>query len=59
MVIGLSLNILYLNLFDKLYNFFDYVKFITRNISLYIFLLGLIIINLTYYLRREKYGICL
>ena len=54
LVIGLSFNILYLNLLTIGYNFSFYVNFITRRIECYYALIGFIIILLTLIIKGEK-----
>lgn len=54
LVIGLSFNILYLNLLTIGYNFSFYVNFITRRIECYYAIIGFIIILLTLLIKGEK-----
>lgn len=54
LVIGLSFNILYLNLLTIGYNFSFYVNFITRRIECYYTIIGFIIILLTLIIKGEK-----
>ena len=54
LVIGLSFNILYLNLLTIGYNFSFYVNLITRRIECYYALIGFIIILLTLIIKGEK-----
>ena len=58
MVIGFSLSILYLNI-SHMYNLYDYVNFIIRNKSFYIFLMGEFIINYIFIKGRYKNEKCL
>lgn len=46
-IIGSIYLISYLNLLTIGYNFFDYVKFITRRVECYYFIIGMIIMILT------------
>ena len=59
MTVGFVYIILYLNLLTIGYNFLDYVNFIIRRIECYFSLFGLIIINLSIYIKGDNYGICL
>ena len=59
MTIGFVYIILYLNLLTIGYNFLDYVNFISKRIECYFSLIGLIIINLSIYIKGDNYGICL
>lgn len=54
MVLGLSFNILYLNLLTLGYNFSFYVNFITRRIECYYTIIGFIIVLLTLIIKGEK-----
>ena len=56
-VLGISISILYLNILDDTYNLYNYVNFIIRKKSFYIFLLGELIININYIIGRYKYEI--
>ena len=46
-IIGSIYLICYLNLLTIGYNFFDYVKFITRRVECYYFIIGMIIMIIT------------
>lgn len=60
MIIGITMVILYLNILSYEYNFFEYVKFITKRWECYLFFIGLIIINLSLFFKGgKKYGIYL
>ena len=60
MVIGFIYLIIYLNLLTIGYNFVYYVHFITKRIECYFSLIGLIIINLSIYIKGDnKYGLYL
>lgn len=59
LVIGFIYIILYLNLLTIGYNFTYYVNFIIRRIECYFALLGLIIINLSLYIKGDNNGIYL
>lgn len=54
MVLGLSFNILYLNLLTIGYSFSFYVHFITRRIECYYTLIGFMLIVLTLIKKGEK-----
>ena len=54
MVLGLSFQILYLNLLTIGYNFSYYVNFITRRIECYYAPIGFIIVLLTLVIKKEK-----
>ena len=58
--IGISFIIIYLNLLNMGYNFSEYVKFISSVPECISFLLGLILIFLSLYVRKgKKYDLCL
>jgi len=60
MVIGITTIILYLNILTYEYNFSEYVKFIIKRGECYLFIIGLIVINLTLFFKGgKKYGIYL
>ena len=60
MTLGFVYIILYLNLMNTGYNFLDYVHFIVRRIECYFVLIGLIIMNLSIYIKGDKkYGLYL
>ena len=60
MTVGFVYIILYLNLLTIGYNFLYYVNYIIRRFECYFSLIGLIIINLSIYIKGEKkYGLCL
>ena len=54
MVIGFVYIILYLNLLTIGYNFSYYVNFIIRRIECYFSLIGLIVMNLSIYIKGDK-----
>ena len=53
-VIGLSYIILYLNLLTIGYNFFEYVNFIIRRIECINFLIGIILMLLSIFIKGGK-----
>ena len=59
MTIGFVYIILYLNLLTIGYNFINYVNFIVRRFECYFSLIGLIIINISMYIKGDNYGLCL
>ena len=59
MTIGFIYIILYLNLLTIGYNFSSYVNYILRHIECYFSIIGLIIINLSIYIKGDNYGLCL
>lgn len=60
MTIGFIYIILYLNLLTIGYNISYYVNFITGRVECYFSLIGLIIMNLSLYIKGDKkYGLCL
>ncbi len=59
MTVGFVYIILYLNLLTIGYSFLNYVNFIIRRIECYFSLIGLIIINLSIYIKGDNYGLCL
>jgi len=60
MTIGITLTILYLNILSYEYNFLEFVKFIIKRVECYLTIIGLIIINLTLFLKgAKKHGIYL
>lgn len=59
MTIGFVYIILYLNLLTIGYNFLNYVNFILGRVECYFSLIGLIIINLSIYIKGDNYGLCL
>ena len=60
MTLGFTYIILYLNLITIGYNFFEYVNFIIRRFECYFCLVGLIIMNLSMYIKGDKkYGLYL
>ena len=60
MTIGFIYIILYLNLLNIGYTFSNYVNFIINRFECYFTILGLIIINLSLYIKGDKkYGIYL
>lgn len=57
-VIGITILCLYLNILSYEYNFFEYVKFIINRVECYLFLIGLIIVNITLFYRGgRRHGI--
>ncbi len=52
-VLGLTCNILYINLLEFGYNFKEYIMCIIYNAYIYYVILGLIIINIVF-LKKEK-----
>lgn len=50
--ISLVFTILYLNLLNMGYSFFDYVNFIIRRFECYVFIIGIILIIIS--MRKEK-----
>ena len=59
MTVGFIYMILYLNLLTVGYNFSNYVNFILGRIECYFSLIGFIFINLSIYIKGDKYGLCL
>ena len=59
MTIGFIYIILYLNLLTIGYNFIYYVNFIIRRIECYLTIIGLIIMNLSLYIKGDNNGIYL
>ena len=60
MTLGFIYIILYLNLLNIGYNFGYYVNFIIRRFECYNVLIGLVIMNLSMYIKGDKnYGLCL
>jgi len=60
MTLGFIYLILYLNLMNIGYNFLYYVKFIIRRVECYFTIIGLIIMNLSMYIKGDKkYGLYL
>ena len=59
MPIGFIYIILYLNLLTIGYNFIYYVNFIIRRIECYLTIIGLIIMNLSLYIKGDNNGIYL
>ena len=59
MTVGFVYIILYLNLLTIGYSFLNYVNFIIRRIECYFSLIGLIIINLSIYIKGDNYELCL
>ena len=58
LTLGFVYIILYLNLLNTGYNFIDYVHFISRRIECYYVLIGLVVMNLSLYIKGDKkYGI--
>ena len=58
MTIGFVYQLLYLNLLTIGYNFSYYVNFIIRRIECYFSIIGLIIMNLSIYIKGDnKYGL--
>ena len=58
LTLGFVYLILYLNLLNTGYNFNDYVHFISRRMECYFILIGLIIMNLSLYIKGDKkYGL--
>ena len=53
-VLGSTYIILYLNLLTIGYNFFEYVNFIIRRLECLIFILGIILIILSIFLKGGK-----
>ncbi len=53
MTVGIVSSILYLNIIGNGYNFLEYGQFIFKRGGCYLILIGLIIINLTLYIRGE------
>lgn len=54
MTIGFIYVILYLNLISIGYNFSYYVNFIIRRFECYFVLIGLVIMNLSIYIKGDK-----
>ena len=54
MTIGFIYLILYLNMLTIGYNFSDYVHFIINRLECYFIIIGLLIINLSIYLKERK-----
>lgn len=54
MTVGFTYIVLYLNLLNIGYNFFEYVNFISRRPEIYLTLLGFIIINLTIFTKGDR-----
>ena len=54
MTIGFVYVILYLNLLNTGYSLSNYVNFITRRFECYFILIGLIIMNLSMYIKGDK-----
>ena len=60
MTVGFIYLILYLNMLNVGYNFYDYVHFIIKRIECYFTIIGLVIMNLAIYIKGDKrYGIYL
>ena len=60
MTLGFVYIILYLNLINTGYNFWEYVNFITRRVECYYVVIGFIILNLSIYIKGDKkYGLYL
>ena len=60
MTLGFVYIILYLNLINTGYNFFEYVNFITGRIECYYTIIGFIIMNMAMYIKGDKkYGLYL
>ena len=60
MTIGFVYMILYLNILSIGYNFSYYVNFISRRIECYFSVIGVIILNLSIYIKGDKkYGLYL
>lgn len=56
--IGITFTILYLNILSYEYTFVKFVKFITTRVECYLIIIGLIIVNLSLFLKgAKKYGI--
>ena len=60
MTLGFTYLIIYLNLIASGYNFHEYVNFIIKRLECYFSLIGLIIMNLSMYVKGDKkYGLYL
>ena len=54
MVVGFTYVILYLNLMSIGYNFFEYVNFIFSRVECYFVVIGLIILILSMFIKKER-----